>query len=461
MKKLTQSIMVIMVVIIITSCNTQTKEIITDADFAITGVNVISMLTDSVNSNQTVIIKGQKIIKIAKTATIKVGANVENINGKGKFLIPGLTEMHAHIPIPKNGDTEYLHETMMLFVANGITTIRGMKGDIYHLTLKSQTESGKVVGPRIFTCGARLNSETVKNVEGAHQIVKEQFDAGFDFVKIHRNLSPELFHAIADAADELGIRIAGHIPESVGLGEALSRNYTTVDHFDGYMEALVPDSIKVVPFENGSVFAVPLSLKADLSKVDELVALTKKKDTWVVPTQAWLERLVRKVDPDTYLDEPEMAYVSKKTRDSWINWKRNHDEQVSEEMAEKYIEIHRLLLKKIHDAGVGTLFGGDAPQFANVPGFYFHHEVKAYQAAGLSNYDILKMATVNPATFFEKENTFGSVREGLDADLVLLDENPIENMENLKNPAGVMLRGKWFPQELLIKELDKIAAKYQ
>jgi len=461
MKKLKILIISLLVINFINSCKHATKKVISGADYAIEGVHIISMTTDSILPNQTVFIKGKKILKIENSYAVQIAKETQKIDGKGKFLIPGLSELHAHIPIPKNGNTNYLNETMMLFVAHGITTLRGMKGDIYHLKLKEQTAAGDVIGPRIFTCGARLNSGTVKTVEGAYQIVKEQYEAGFDFIKIHRKLSPELFYAIADAADEFGMQIAGHIPETVGLLNALERNYATVDHFDGYMEALMPDSVKVVPFENGGLFAVPLSLKADLSKIDALVQLTKEKGTWVVPTQAWMERLVIPTDPKVYLREPGMDYVSKGTKQNWVRVKTKRNKEISTEVANRYVEIHRTLLKKMHDAGVGTLFGCDAPQFGNIPGFSMHHEIKAYQHAGLNNLDILKMATVNSAKFLKKTNTFGTIKEGLEADLVLLDNNPLQNMENLKNPVGVMLRGKWLTRTFLNNELKKIATKYK
>ena len=345
------------------SCGGPSKEVVTNADYAFNGVSVISMQSDDISSNQTVFVKGDKIVRIADTDEIQAGEAVELIDGSGKYLIPGLAEMHAHIPIPVDGDTDLLHETMMLFVAHGITTLRGMRGDEYHLKLRDQTKSGEVIGPRIFTCGARLNSGRVKTVDDAHRLVKEQVEAGFDFIKIHRGLSPELFHAIADAADEHNFRIAGHIPETVGLIEAMSRNYHTIDHFDGYMEALMPDSIEVVPFANGGLFAVPLSLQADLSRIDELVQLTKEKGAWMVPTHAWMERRVTPGDPAVLLAEPGMAYISPETREGYRRAKEKMNKEVSQEVAARYVKIHSMLLKKMHEAGVGTLFGCDAPQF--------------------------------------------------------------------------------------------------
>ncbi len=430
-------------------------------EYAIIGVDVISMRSDEIDRNQTVIIKDGRIELVANADEANVSENAFQIDGVGKFLIPGLAELHAHIPIPIEGDVAPAHEAMMLFVAHGITTIRGMKGDVYHLNLRDQIAAGDVVGPRIFTCGARLNSGTVKTVEGAKKIVEEQFDAGFDFIKIHRNLSPELFHAIADAADALDMGIAGHVPETVGIREALSRNYLTIDHFDGYMEGLAPDSMEIIPFKYGGLFAVPLATKADVSKMEALVQLTKSKNTWMVPTAAWLERLVTPADPQVYLSEPGMAYVSKKMREGWARSKANRNRSIDPQTAKKYVEIRRALLKNMHDAGVGMLFGCDAPQFANVPGFSMHHEIESYQATGLSNMDILKMATINPAIFFKKTNVFGTIQEGLDADLALLDGNPLEDMENLRDPVGVMLRGKWLSREYLETELAKIAEKYR
>ncbi len=432
-----------------------------DHSFALVGVNAITMEDDRVMPSQTVVVREGRIDRIENADTIVIPEGIRRIDAHGKYLIPGMAELHAHIPIPVDGDVAPAHEAMMLFVAHGITTIRGMKGDRYHLTLKRQTASGEVVGPRIFTCGARLNNGTVKTIEGAHAIVKEQSEAGFDFVKIHRNLSPELFHAIADAADSHGLGIAGHVPEAVGIREALTRNYVTVDHFDGYMEGLVSDSVKVVPFRNGGLFAVPLSTDVDLSKLDGLIELTRQKGTWMVPTSAWLERLVTPRDPRIYLAEEGMAYMPKRTRDNWARNKQMRNQRIDPEVAQMYVAIRRLLLKRMHDEGVGMLFGCDAPQFANVPGFSMKHEVKEYQLSGLSNYEILKMATVNPAIFFEKTDEFGQIRKGQVADLVLLDGNPLEDMSYLDRPRAVSLKGRLLTRDYLDKELGKIKEKYR
>jgi len=432
-----------------------------EADYAIIGVTIVSVEDEALHSDRAVLIRDRKIVWTGASSDARYASTTEVIDAAGRYLIPGLSEMHAHIPYSKEGISSATIDTMMLFLSHGITNIRGLKGHESHLSLREQTASGEIVGPRITTCGARLNSDTVKSVEAAREIVKQQFEAGYDFIKIHRNLTPELFHAIADQADELGIRIAGHVPETVGIREALQRDFHTIEHFDGYMEGLAPDDMEVLPFQNGTLFALPLAPKADLSKIDELVALTKEKGTWMVPTSAWLERSVTPRDPQVYLSEPGMAYSPKGSKERLYRVKTKRNQTVDPKTAAAYVSVRRTLLKKMSEGGVGLLFGCDAPQFGNVPGFSMHHEVKEYQAAGLSDWEILKMATINPAIFAEQTDTFGAIRTGLDADLVLLERNPVENMENLKNPIGVMLRGRWLTRAYFDAELEKIAAKHR
>src|SRR5262245_15768270 len=160
------------------------------------------------------------------------------VQPKGKYLIPGLAEMHAHIP--PNDNVESQKEVLRLFLVNGVTTIRGMLGHPTHLTLRDQVKRGEVLGPHIYTSGPSFNGISVKTPEGGEKMVREQKAAGYDFMKMHPGLTLENFNAVIKTANEVGMTYGGHVSAAVGVWRCIDANYATIDHCDGFIEGMVP-----------------------------------------------------------------------------------------------------------------------------------------------------------------------------------------------------------------------------
>jgi imidazolonepropionase-like amidohydrolase len=438
--------LLIVTVLVITSC-TKAQE----ADFAFTHVNVITMENDQVLKDQTVLIKAGKITKIGDAQSINISATKEVVDAKGKYLTPGLAEMHAHIPGNQNG-TGLAEETLFLYLSNGITLIRGMLGQPYHIALRDQVERGEVLGPKIYTSGPSFNNNTVTSAEQGAQRVREQQDAGYDFLKLHPGLTRENFDAIVATANEIGITYAGHVSTGVGIRR---------DHIDGYLEGLVPPSLDLDPDSNG-FFGINFTEEADLSNIPELVQKTKEAGVWIVPTQAMMERWMGPTDPTELAKDPEMKYINPNTLNNWVSTKENVLDQpeYNAEQALEFNEIRREILKQLYEAGVGILLGSDAPQVFNVPGFSIQREMQTMVRSGMSAYEILKTGTVNPAIYFGDEAQYGMIKEGLDASLILLENNPLEDIGNMSHPAGVMVKGQWISREVIDARLNKIANQY-
>ena len=199
-------------------------------------VDVIPMDNERVIADQTVIIRDNKIAAIGPKLKYSKGAYV--LNADGKYLIPGLAEMHAHIP--PIDDLEPMKEVLRLFAMNGITTIRGMLGHPKHLELREMINKGEVLGPRLFTTGPSFSGSTVKTAEDAAKMVRAQKAAGYDFLKLHPGLSMETFPAIVSTAKEVGIPFVGHVSFKVGIWRAIDADYSSIDHLDGFVEGLVP-----------------------------------------------------------------------------------------------------------------------------------------------------------------------------------------------------------------------------
>ena len=416
------------------------------------------MLDPGILENQTVVVENGIVTQIGPTSELKTIPGAKLINAKGKFLMPGLTEMHAHIP---TNDDEYVQEVLFLYLSNGVTTIRGMLGDPYHLELKRKVESNEVLSPRIYTSGLSLNGKSVTNAEDAVRMVREQKEAGYDFLKFHPGLKLKVFEALVSTANEVGIGFAGHVSTSVGIQRALEARYASVDHLDGFVEGLVPPEAEVDPNENG-LFGYNFTDLADTSRISQLVQRTIDMGVWVVPTQSLLERIFSTATGESMAEQSEMRYISSKTLENWIERKNQmlENPEYSRNRSEKFIEIRRRLIKELFDQGAGIALGSDAPQIFNVPGFSIHHELETYIASGLTIFQALQIATVNPARYFNAEDEFGIIKVGASADMVLLRGNPLDDLGNLKNPEGVMVRGNWLDRSTIENRLELIANKY-
>ncbi len=254
-------------------------------EIVFTSVNVVPMDSEKIIENSMVIVKDGKVTAIGQK--LKYGKGALVIDAKGKYLIPGLAEMHAHVP--PNENTESHKEVLFLFAANGITTIRGMLGHPKHLELRSMINSGEVFGPRFYTTGPSFNGLSVKTAERGADMVREQKAAGYDYLKLHPGLTKETFSAVSSTANEVGIPFAGHVSFGVGVWRAIDAGYSSIDHMDGFVEAMVPGIESMVEQQTG-LFGMFVADKADVSVIPKLMKELKEKNIWVVPTQSLADR---------------------------------------------------------------------------------------------------------------------------------------------------------------------------
>ena len=406
---------------------------------AFIGVTVLPMDKEALLSDQTVIVTDGKIASIAQSRAAQVPAGAVTIDGTGKYLMPGLGELHAHIPGGNAPDAD-VERTLFLYVANGVTTIRGMLGHPRHLVYRERVAKGDVLGPRIYTSGPSFNGNTAKTSEVAAAMVTEQQKAGYDLLKIHPGVPRDAFDAMAARADELKIPFAGHVPEAVGLMRALEAKYRSIDHLDGYVEALVPNP------SGSQTFGVNLVARADESRIPALVKATRAAGTWQVPTEILLVNWLNDVDPQSMAAWPEMKYVAPQMLANWITQKQGMVAKYPQADRQKLLALRRKIIKALHDGGVPFALGSDAPQTWNVPGFSAHRELGALVAAGLTPYEALKTGTANVGTYFGTQSNVGTVTTGKRADLILLDANPLTNIANSSRIAGVMVNGRWLPK---------------
>ena len=407
---------------------------------AFLNINVVPMSEETVIAQQTVIVSDGIIAAIGNVEQVPVPEGARVVDGTDRFLIPGLAEMHAHVPPANSPDLE---RDFTLFVANGVTTVRGMLGHPSHLDLRQGLQEGARFGPRLVTSGPSLNGRSVSGAADGERQVREQHASGYDFIKIHPGLERKEFTAITAAAEELGMPVAGHVPAAVGLERALASGMASIDHLDGYMAALMPPRYDASG-GYGGFFDVLLADDVDRSRIGELAAATAAAGTWIVPTETLVEQLVNEVPASELRNRPEMRFVPTATVDRWTAAKERQRQErgFSKETAAQAIDIRRSLIRALHGAGAGILLGSDAPQVFNVPGFSLHRELELMVAAGLTPYEALEAGTANVARFLGL-NT-GIIEAGREADLVVLDSNPLADISSTRRIHGVMLRGDWY-----------------
>ena len=412
---------------------------------AFVDVAVIPMDSERVLSGHTVLVRGDRIVEVGPAGSVEVPAGADRIDGSGKYLMPGLSEMHGHTP-GGNASEEFREQVMFLYAANGVTTVRGMLGLPGDLDLKARTNTGEIWGPTLYLAGPSFNGNSVTSPEQAAERVWTQKREGWDHLKIHPGLTVPEYDALAAAAAQAGIRFGGHVPADVGIRHAILMGQETFDHLDGYMED-----------------AGGLRGPMDQAKMDDLLDLTIAARAWVVPTMVlWEVGVIGLGDPEALAAYPEMRYWPPEGVEGWKN--RLSTIQAGGgwdvERARLHASNRSRLLGTMNEAGVGILMGTDSPQMFSVPGFSLHREIAAMAEAGMSPYEILVTGTRNVGDYFQRYDSFGTVAAGRRADLILTNSNPLDDVANIADRAGVMVRGVWRPEAEIQEGLAAIAASF-
>lgn len=418
------------------------------AQVAITNVSVIPMDSNQVLRNQTVVTNGDKIVAIGPSKSTRPPQGGRVINGRGKYLIPGLTDAHVHLLSP---------DQFPLYVANGVTTVFNLEGRPAHLEWRKQVAEGKLLGPTIFTSGPIFFGS--RTAETGVKFVDQQADAGYDAFKIISQGPAETYAPVAAEVKKRGMLFIGHIPRAVGAEAALEAGQS-IAHADEFLYTYFNPKRS----EDEQHLNVH-HIVADEARIPELARRVRESAVIVEPTLVtYRDGIEEATNLDHFLaTKPELKYLAPWVLDT-ISPAKNRFKAVYKEPEYPVIRamypFQQKLVRALHDAGVPLLAGTDATDSGPVAGFGLHDELEELVKCGLSNYEALKTATVNPATYLRHANDFGTIESGKRADLLLLNANPLDKIGNTRQIAGVMLHGKWIDAAQAKSMLEALPATY-
>jgi len=442
----------------------------TGRPLAFTHVTVIDTTGAPSLSDMTVVVEGKRIVEMGKSAEIQPPRKARIVEARGKYLIPGLWDMHVHEVF---GDWLPANEqvTPPLFVANGITGVRDMGGDLPVLKRwRAQIEAGTLLGPRMYIAGPMLDgpiprfpsSAPVADAADGRRVVDELTAQGVDFIKIQSLIPRDGYFAAADEAKKLGITFVGHVPDAIRASEASDAGQRSIEHFTGIFEgcSTIEDQLLKGPKSLGQNVKF---YDADRAKV--LIAQMAKNQTWQVPTLVW-ERGQWLIDDIDLQDDPLTKYAPAAWKDrTWPMFTRDILKDMDTDplpVRKQFVQMELDMTLAMFRAGVPFMAGTDTAAGVHVfPGFSLHQELALFVKAGLTPMQTLQTATLNPAKFMGRLADLGTVEKGKLADLVLLDANPLDDIANTRRIRAVVLAGRYFARadlDRMLKGVERAAA---
>jgi cytosine/adenosine deaminase-related metal-dependent hydrolase len=422
---------------------------------AFENVNVIPMDRERVVQRQTVIVRDGRVAEMGPATDVKPPQGATRVDGSGKYLIPGLAEMHGHLTANYLPDAAKA-DVLFLYVANGVTTVRAMLGNPEAVTTREAIASGKLTGPKLYVAGPAVNGKVAPTPHDAERLVREQKAAGYDLLKILGGMPPEVYDSLMKTARSLTIDVGGHVPAEVGVHGALAAGQRSIDHLDQYIPAL-----KLTP---------DTSREEEDRRIAELARLAAKSATWNVPTM-YLWDLFHNAETGDALRTrlTETRYLPRTMIEAWVKSKNGRLRPPNDtpsgvaafgQTGLRVMELRRKIFKALKAANAPIALGTDSPQMFSVPGFSTHRELTLMvDELGYTPYAAIESGTLKVAQYFGTTADTGTIAQGKRADMILLHANPLSDITNIAERAGVMLNGRWFPEAEIQKRLEEIAAR--
>jgi imidazolonepropionase-like amidohydrolase len=410
------------------------------APLVIANVNVLPMDRERILTAQTVVVERGTITAVGGVGTVRIPDGARTIDGAGKYVLPGLADLHVHLASNPEPEQRAL---LTLFVPNGVTTVLNLRGTPQILELRAAVAAGRVFGPTIYTAGPYVNEPFVTTPDEVERTVVEQREAGYDFVKLHGDLSREAYARLNAVARREGIRVVGHAPRNLGLAAMFEERQYALAHAEEFLYDRNNSSRDFARLE---------------PQIPGLARSMVQAGIWLMPNLTAFRiigLMARDLSP--VLARPEMRFLPSAVQVGWGPATNPYAARFGPDDYPRImarLELLQKLVPQFQEAGVRLLIGTDAMNTGVVPGFSAHDELAELVEAGLTPFQALRAATANAAEFLAAGTQRGVVAPGQAADLLLLEANPFENVAHSRRIAGVVLRGRWLPRA----ELDTMLA---
>ena len=434
-----------------------------DDAVAFVHVNIIPMNREVVLFDQTVVIVDGRIREIGPASSTKVQTGVKIIEAHGQFLLPALSDMHVHLlgqtwnmmfppEAQFTADELDFNKLLFLYVANGVATVQVMSAFSEHIPIREQIRRGEIIGPRLIL--ARMIdgpgrawppplSDWVATAAEARQAVLDAKETGYDKMKVYSFLSQECYDSIVATAEEVGMPVEGHIPMDLSVEYILDAGQGLIAHSEEVMKHAQGDYTQ--------------------ERIDYFAKIIADSDTWITPTLVMKRNLLAIFnDVNSELARPEVAYLHPMGMGVWSFLIQNNYMAMPQEhqraLKERFELFERPFTKALHDQGGKLMTGTDSLVPTTMPGFSIHRELAELVDIGLTPYEALRASTTHPSIFLGELDEAGTVAVGKRADLLLLEENPLEKITNSREIAGVMIQGRWLSKREIQEGLEGVLA---
>ncbi len=431
-------------------------------DLLIRNVNIVDVSTGNILPRRTILVHGGRIQTIAANVSPKSGTEV--IEGRGRYVIPGLWDMHVHL--------WYKENQFPMFLAWGVTGIRDMGSDLARVKhWRTEIKSGELLGPHIETCGPAVDGFPSDDAKLPVLMVRTPAEArstydqleqvlNVDFVKVLSRIPRDAYFALIERARKWGLPVAGHVPYAVTVDEAITARQASIEHLTNVLLACSSDEHKIIAPRANAIerrdwasvhtYLDRILSSFDKQKADDLIERMARFSSFQTPTLVMLRRSTY-VDADDLVKDPHLKFIPASIRKTWDD-PREDKKRVSEAtqaLLDREYEKECYIVDQMERGGVPIMAGTDTGDPYTFPGYDLHRELQLLVKAGLTPLQALRTATVIPAEFLNADQSLGTVAQGRMADLVLLDADPLKDIRNTQKISAVVLGGKYLSKAKL------------